>query len=111
MGYKGTAKKIKEIGRELEVGSVLEGSFRKAGNKIRVTPRSHGYKPNTKWKPLQVVARTNDAKDDETARTPAKREGMSPLPRSRKMDRSSSIMGCPSGSFAARRPIPVALPR
>jgi len=37
MGYKGTAKKVKEIGRELEVGSVLEGSFRKAGNKIRVT--------------------------------------------------------------------------
>lgn len=37
MGYKGTAKKVKEIGRELEVGSVLEGSFRKAGNRIRVT--------------------------------------------------------------------------
>jgi Tfp pilus assembly protein PilF len=28
---------VKEIGRELEVGSVLEGSFRKAGNRIRVT--------------------------------------------------------------------------
>jgi TolB-like protein len=37
MGYKGTAKKVKEIGKELEVGSVLEGSFRKAGNRIRVT--------------------------------------------------------------------------
>ncbi|HYC12411.1 MAG TPA: hypothetical protein VEC02_07135, partial [Nitrososphaerales archaeon] len=37
MGYKGTTKKVKEIGRELEVGSVLEGSFRKAGDKIRVT--------------------------------------------------------------------------
>jgi adenylate cyclase len=37
MGYKGTAKKVKEIGRELEVGSVLEGSFRKAGDRIRVT--------------------------------------------------------------------------
>ena len=37
MGYKGTTKKVKEIGNELEVGSVLEGSFRKAGNKIRVT--------------------------------------------------------------------------
>jgi TolB-like protein/KaiC/GvpD/RAD55 family RecA-like ATPase len=37
MSYKGTAKKVKEIGRELEVGSVLEGSFRKAGDKIRVT--------------------------------------------------------------------------
>jgi TolB-like protein len=37
MSYKGTAKKLKEIGRELEVGSVLEGSFRKAGNRIRVT--------------------------------------------------------------------------
>ena len=37
MGYKGTTKKVKEIGRELEVGSVLEGSFRKAGNRMRVT--------------------------------------------------------------------------
>ena len=37
MGYKGTAKRVKEIGSELEAGSVLEGSFRKAGNRIRVT--------------------------------------------------------------------------
>ncbi len=37
MGYKGTTKKVDEIGRELKVGSVLEGSFRKAGNRIRVT--------------------------------------------------------------------------
>ena len=37
MGYKGTAKKVREIGKELEVGSVLEGSFRKAGDRIRVT--------------------------------------------------------------------------
>jgi TolB-like protein/Tfp pilus assembly protein PilF len=37
MGYKGTTKKVEEIGRELKAGSVLEGSFRKAGNRIRVT--------------------------------------------------------------------------
>ncbi len=37
MSYKGTTKRIEDIGRELKVGSVLEGSFRKAGNKIRVT--------------------------------------------------------------------------
>jgi len=37
MQYKKTEKTIKQIGRELEVGSVLEGSFRKAGNKMRVT--------------------------------------------------------------------------
>ena len=37
MHYKKTEKTLKEIGRELEVGSVLEGSFRKAGNRIRVT--------------------------------------------------------------------------
>jgi len=34
MGYKGTTKRVKEIGGELEAGSVLEGSFRKAGNRI-----------------------------------------------------------------------------
>jgi TolB-like protein/Tfp pilus assembly protein PilF len=37
MCYKGTAKKVEEIGRELKAGSALEGSFRKAGNRIRVT--------------------------------------------------------------------------
>jgi adenylate cyclase len=42
MGYKGTTKKVEEIGRELKVGSVLEGSFRKAGNRIRVTTQLIG---------------------------------------------------------------------
>jgi TolB-like protein/Tfp pilus assembly protein PilF len=37
MGYKGTTKKIREIGRELEVRSLLEGSVRKAGSKVRIT--------------------------------------------------------------------------
>ena len=37
MRYKKTDKGVKEIGRELEVGSALEGSFKKAGNRIRVT--------------------------------------------------------------------------
>jgi len=37
MNYKGSAKNVEEIGKELKVGSVLEGRFRKAGNKIRVT--------------------------------------------------------------------------
>jgi adenylate cyclase len=37
MGYKGSTKKVKEIGTELEAGSILEGSFRKSGNKVRVT--------------------------------------------------------------------------
>jgi adenylate cyclase len=37
MGYRGTTKKVREIARELEVGSILEGSVRKAGNKVRIT--------------------------------------------------------------------------
>ncbi|MCI0526543.1 MAG: hypothetical protein L0Y56_03700, partial [Nitrospira sp.] len=37
MTYKGTSKKIDEIGRELEVGAVLEGSVRKVGNQLRIT--------------------------------------------------------------------------
>ena len=37
MGYKGTTKKIEEIGRELSVGTVLEGSVRKAANRLRIT--------------------------------------------------------------------------
>src|SRR6185503_11823130 len=35
--YKGTKKKIGEIAGELNVGTVLEGSVRKAGGKVRVT--------------------------------------------------------------------------
>jgi len=36
MRYRGTAKAVAEIGRELNVGSILEGSVRKAGDKIRI---------------------------------------------------------------------------
>ena len=37
MGYKGTTKKAEEIGAELGAGSILEGSVRKAGNRVRIT--------------------------------------------------------------------------
>jgi TolB-like protein len=39
MRYKGTSKPIAEIGRELHVGSVLEGSVRKPGDKVRISVR------------------------------------------------------------------------
>jgi len=37
MSYKKKDRRISEIGAELGVGSIVEGSFRKAGSKIRVT--------------------------------------------------------------------------
>jgi adenylate cyclase len=37
MNYKKKEKKISDIGRELNVGSIIEGSVRKVGNRIRVT--------------------------------------------------------------------------
>jgi adenylate cyclase len=37
MRYKSVTKPIREIGAELRVGYVLEGSVRKAGNRIRIT--------------------------------------------------------------------------
>ncbi|MSU49304.1 MAG: TIR domain-containing protein [Opitutus sp.] len=37
MGYRGTTKKIGEVARELGVTYILEGSVRRAGNKVRVT--------------------------------------------------------------------------
>ena len=37
MQYKGKSKPIPEIGRELNAGTVLEGSVRKAGNRVRVS--------------------------------------------------------------------------
>jgi adenylate cyclase len=37
MRYKDEKKSVDEIGKELNVGTVLEGSVRKAGNKLRIT--------------------------------------------------------------------------
>lgn len=37
MGYKGSAKSVREIGKELRVDYVLEGSVERAGQRIRVT--------------------------------------------------------------------------
>jgi adenylate cyclase len=37
MGYKKTDKKASEIAAELQVGKLIEGSVRKAGNRVRVT--------------------------------------------------------------------------
>ncbi|HUH99560.1 MAG TPA: adenylate/guanylate cyclase domain-containing protein [Nitrososphaerales archaeon] len=37
MQYKAAPKRIAEIGRELSVGTLIEGSVRKAGNRVRIT--------------------------------------------------------------------------
>lgn len=37
MQYKGVRKNLADIGRELRVGTMLEGSVRKAGNRVRIT--------------------------------------------------------------------------
>jgi len=37
MSYKKKEKSISEIGRELSVGSIMEGSVRKAGSRVRIT--------------------------------------------------------------------------
>jgi len=37
MSYKGERKRIPEIARELEVGTILEGSVRKSGTRVRIT--------------------------------------------------------------------------
>jgi len=37
MRYKGASKSVRDIGKELESGSILEGSVRKLANKLRIT--------------------------------------------------------------------------
>ena len=39
--YKGRAADVKQVGRELGVRYVLEGSVRKAGNRIRIAGAAH----------------------------------------------------------------------
>lgn len=36
MQYKGTNKNVRDIGKDLDVGAVLEGSVRRAGNQVRI---------------------------------------------------------------------------
>jgi TolB-like protein/Tfp pilus assembly protein PilF len=48
MSYKGGQKKITEVAKELQVGTVLEGSVRKAGDRLRITvqlidPQTSGH--------------------------------------------------------------------
>ncbi|MFC2157873.1 hypothetical protein ACFLT9_08555, partial [Acidobacteriota bacterium] len=47
MTFKGTKKKTKEIGKELNVHYVLEGSVRKAGNNLRITAQLIDAKTDT----------------------------------------------------------------
>ena len=37
MKYKGSQKSASDVGKELNVGSLIEGSVRKAGNRVRIT--------------------------------------------------------------------------
>ncbi|MFQ5512152.1 MAG: protein kinase [Candidatus Krumholzibacteriia bacterium] len=39
MGYKGSNKKVKEIGKELGVGTILSGSVRRSGDQVRIVGR------------------------------------------------------------------------
>jgi len=68
MIYKKFPKPIKELSRELDVGTVLEGSVRKAGNKIRVT--------------IQMIDANKDkplwANDPERHRTERRRHPQTP---------------------------------
>ena len=40
--YKGRSVDVKQVGRELGVRYVLEGSVRKGGNRVRITGRKNG---------------------------------------------------------------------
>jgi TolB-like protein len=48
--YKGKGKKVEEIGRELGVGAVLEGSVRRLGDRVRITAQLvHASDASTIW--------------------------------------------------------------
>ncbi len=48
--YRGKGKKVEEIGRELGVGAVLEGSVRRSGDRVRITAQLvHASDASTLW--------------------------------------------------------------
>ena len=69
MQYKETGKSIAEIGRELQVGTILEGSVRKAGDRC-ASPRS--------WSTWQARDISGQQDYDRTWRTCSRSRAMSP---------------------------------
>ena len=57
MAYRDTSKSVTEIGRELRVGTVLEGSVRKAGDQLRITVNSSTPSPRGTSGPRTTTAR------------------------------------------------------
>ena len=55
MKYKDTQKNLREIGQELSVGSILEGSVRRAGNRVRISGNLVDA-----WQDKQLWAETYD---------------------------------------------------
>jgi TolB-like protein/Tfp pilus assembly protein PilF len=68
--FKGSDKKLSEIGRELGVEHVLEGSVRKAGNQIRVTAKLIEVKTDTNLWSQSYTKKLDDifAVQDDIAR-------------------------------------------
>jgi adenylate cyclase len=65
MSYKKKDRKAGEIGREFRVGAMIEGSVRKAGNKIRVTVQL--IDPNTIEIELKQTSSLNVEGEAESA--------------------------------------------
>ena len=55
--YKGKSVDIKQVGRELGVRYVLEGSVRKAGNRLRITGQLIEARPERIFGPTSSTAR------------------------------------------------------
>ena len=89
--YKGRAVDVKQVGRELGVRYVLEGSVRKAGNRVRITAQLIDAATGTHSGPTASTARW---KTCSTCRTRS---------RQRRRRHRADLAGQPK--FAARRAV------
>jgi adenylate cyclase len=103
--YKGSAVDVKEVGRELGVRYVLEGSVRKAGTRVRITGQLIDARPERICGPTASMAHSRTCSNSRTGSRSASPGSLNPHckpPRSAAPPRGQRPILAPTISTSAR---------